>query len=749
MTPALLAFALFQDPEACRQHLLHGRVEQALTLAEGRAEPEWFLLHLEALAALGRDEGPVVEAALKKHPGHVRLLMAAHDVASRWGRADETRALLARIHQAASEAAPDAWTPSDRVALGRAALASGVDAAGVLKDYFDRARRDEPLCREAHRAGAALALDKHDEALAARWAREGLKHFPEDPDLWTLLARAFAPSDREEAAKAIEAALKQNPAHAGALLLKASLFIDQEDVAAARAALDAIAAPPPEAWAYRATLAHLDHDAAGEREARQKGLAPWDRNPRVDHLIGRTLSGKYRFAEGAACQRRALEADPGFLPARLQLAQDLLRLGDEEGWALAADVHAKDGYDIHAYNLVTLRDHVAGFETLRAEGLRVRMEPREAAVYGARMVEMLSEARRTLGERYGGVPARDTLVEIFPDPQDFAIRTFGLPGGEGFLGVCFGDVVTAKSPATPGLGAHNWESTLWHEYCHAVTLNLTKNRMPRWLSEGISVLEERRRDPACARRLTPEFRERILGDGLTPIAGLSGAFLQADELMFAYFESGWVVEYLIEKHGLERFRLVLSDLAGGSSATAAFEKRLGPMAEIEAGFAAFAKERAAAKPEEDVEDWAKRAEAHRQQGETAREREVLEKLASLDSEQPAVVARLAELAEAAGDGEAAHRNARRMIALNPMWPEAQLRLARAAEAIGRADEAIAAGRALLRLDPADPADAHFRLARLLKERDRPAARRHVLLALAEAPRFRDAHRLLLELAGGP
>jgi hypothetical protein len=54
---------------------------------------------------------------------------------------------------------------------------------------------------------------------------------------------------------------------------------------------------------------------------------------------------------------------------------------------------------------------------------------------------------------------------------------------------------------------------------------------------------------------------------------------------------------------------------------------------------------------------------------------------------------------------------------------------------------------MLRLNPADPAEIHFRLARLLHASGSPEARRHVLLALEEAPRFRAAHELLLEIAG--
>ena len=69
------------------------------------------------------------------------------------------------------------------------------------------------------------------------------------------------------------------------------------------------------AWAYRAVLAHLRSDKEGEASARRSALAQWPRNPEVDHLIGRKLSQKYRFAEGAALQKQALALDSG-LPSR-------------------------------------------------------------------------------------------------------------------------------------------------------------------------------------------------------------------------------------------------------------------------------------------------------------------------------------------------------------------------------------------------------------------------------------------------
>ena len=157
-------------------------------------------------------------------------------------------------------------------------------------------------------------------------------------------------------------------------------------------------------------------------------------------------------------------------------------------------------------------------------------------------------------------------VEIFPRQSDFAIRTFGMPGGAGFLGVCFGHLITANSPATQTENPTNWKSVLWHEFCHAVTLGKTNNRMPRWLSEGISVYEERQRSPNSGEQMSPVYRKMILSSDLTPVSNLSAAFLQAKSpihLQFAYYESSLVIEYLMEKHGIDTLKKILVDLGAG------------------------------------------------------------------------------------------------------------------------------------------------------------------------------------------
>ena len=108
--------------------------------------------------------------------------------------------------------------------------------------------------------------------------------------------------------------------------------------------------------------------------------------------------------------------------------------------------------------------------------------------------------------------------------------------------------------------------------------------------------------------------------------------------------------------------------------------------------------------------------------------------------------RLMELAETAQDWKAVTQNAERFLAVNPLLPQPYRFLGRASEALGDTSQAIGAYEKILLLDPPDPAAVHFRLATLLHNRNDPAAKRHTLQALEEAPRFREAHRLLLELA---
>ncbi|MHC4678559.1 MAG: hypothetical protein ACYTEK_07665, partial [Planctomycetota bacterium] len=137
--------------------------------------------------------------------------------------------------------------------------------------------------------------------------------------------------------------------------------------------------------------------------------------------------------------------------------------------------------------------------------------------------------------------------------------------------------------------------------------------------------------------------------------------------------------------------------------------------------------------------------AHRNLGETEQEQEVLEKLAMISSDAAYAYGRLVEIAMEKEDWQTVLKHGQKSLAVYPMLAQLHWQLGRANEELERNEQAVESYKRLLLLDPSDPADVNYRLARLLEHTNPAKAKRHVLLALAEAPRFRQAHRLLLKI----
>ena len=567
----------------------------------GERGEDWPLVKIRAELMTGQYEEAkqTLEAALKKNRSSVRLRWVGCRVYRFNGLPEEATRCLNEIDQLVRRLAWRYRDTQNLVTLGQYFLEMKADPKEVLGKIYDQAKKADPKSVDAYLASGELALQKNDYQLAADAFRQAAKLAPERADAHFGLARAFGPSDSEKSGSALKLAMELNPKYVDAMLFLADRYIDAENYDEAEDLLDQVQevnAKQPAAWAYRAVLAHLANRPEQELEFRNRALKSWSTNPHIDHLIGRKLSQKYRFREAAEYQRASLAFDAKFTPAKLQLSQDLLRLGDEElGWKLADEVYAEDEYNVFAHNLVTLHDSMTKYESLESDHFIVRMEPHEAGLYGHLVLDLLERAKRKLCDKYEYEVQTPVIVEIFARQEDFAIRTFGLPGGAGFLGVCFGQVITANSPATQGEDPSNWQATLWHEFCHVVTLQMTNNRMPRWLSEGISVYEEMRENESWGQAFTPEYRAMVLGDDLTPVSKLSEAFLQPKSprhLQFAYFESALVVEYLIDQYGFDTLRRVLIDLGVGMPINESLQRYAGSLKALDAEFAQYARERA-------------------------------------------------------------------------------------------------------------------------------------------------------------
>ncbi|MFT4543039.1 MAG: tetratricopeptide (TPR) repeat protein [Planctomycetota bacterium] len=555
-------------------------------------DEDWQVLHAKVRHVLGLcpPMGEELKTLMDELPRSVHLRFEIFRGLRACGEETASKLVMAEIVELSRRSVRYRDAES-RTTLGRVAVILGAEPKDVLDQFLEPAKERDDEAIQPRIAIAELALSKHDYAMAADELRIALSLQPNYAEPHYLLARALASSDSSGSGQALDRALELNPAHADSLLLAADQRIGAELYEEARDLIErvlAVDATHPEAWAYVAVLAHLAGDQQAEVEARSQALSRWTRNPRVDHVIGRELSQKYRFLEGAAYQRRALALDPANNAARFELAQDLLRLGEEaEGWDLAETALDNDSYNVVAYNLMVLHDVLDGYKTLRRDDLIVRMDPVEAEVYGERVLDLLVEARKELGQRYRVSLDKPILLEVFAEQRDFAIRTFGLPGGDGFLGVCFGDVITMNSPAALRATPNCWESVLWHEFCHVVTLNSTHNKMPRWLSEGISVYEERRKNPSWGQVMTPAYRELVLAGDITPVSQLSSAFLRPESpmaLQFAYYESSIVIEYMVESFGFDALLAILGDLGRGRQIADSFTNHALPPDELDSAF---------------------------------------------------------------------------------------------------------------------------------------------------------------------
>ncbi|MDX1952507.1 MAG: tetratricopeptide repeat protein [Verrucomicrobiota bacterium] len=577
-------------------------VAKAATAAieDKEREEQWRVLLVRSLMNLGRypEAEEAARAALRRYYYSVSMRILAYDAFQYAGKADDAARMLQEINELGSNRRFGYRDAETQVALGKGAILLGADPKLVLDNFYEPAKKQAKL-REAWLAAGQLALDKGDYSLASRQFESGLKEFPDDPDLLWGLAAAFAPSDRMEMLVRLEKALEINKNHTPSLLLLAEHSIDSEDYKQSAELLDRVRKinpHEPKASAFKALLHLLKNENDSAEQSRLAGLKYWTNNAAVDYWIGLKLSHKYRFKEGAERQRQALRFNPDYLPARLQLANDLLRLGNEEqGWQLASQVHEKDAYDVGAYNLVTLSDKIKRFETLTNEHFVLRMDPAEKAVYGKDLLELLEQARTNLCAKYGLTNHGTILVEIFPEQKDFAVRTFGMPGGENYLGVCFGNVITANSPAAQAHSPSNWKAMIWHEFCHVVTLHLTENKMPRWLSEGISVFEERNADPSWGEQINPEYRQMILDGEMAAITNLTSLFMSPKSglhLQFAYYQSSLVVEYLVREKGIEPLKQLLRDLGRGVPLNDALANAYGDLDRLEKTFLTFAREKA-------------------------------------------------------------------------------------------------------------------------------------------------------------
>ena len=185
--------------------------------------------------------------------------------------------------------------------------------------------------------------------------------------------------------------------------------------------------------------------------------------------------------------------------------------------------------------------------------------------------DLARKSTATFSKRYGFEPREPVTIELYPNHDDFAVRTAGLPG-IGLLGVTFGYLVAMDSPSGRATGDFHWGSTLWHEMAHVFTLEATEHRVPRWLSEGISVFEEWRTGPTPGVVVTPDVIKAFNDGKFLKVENLDSGFIRPsypNQIQVSYTQAGLACLFMEQKFGFDRLVAFLYEFKKDASVASA------------------------------------------------------------------------------------------------------------------------------------------------------------------------------------
>ena len=566
------ALELFQEADgadqisgvigASRTFMMTGRYDAAeaicrKTLMHRPDDPPIMIELAEILAKTGRSDEAlgILAAALQKDAASPRGLVQYGRLLQLRGRRDEATEAFRRV---------DSMYDTDQ-RLKSEDLAMIAVANRALKRFHDanrlfrEAMREEPDNIEAEVLWGDLFREKFNDAEARKSYAAVLERNPKHVDALVGMAKTLHGS---AAQKLLEDALKVNPFAESALETLAAIAIEDDHLDRASSLLGRILEINRESvnsHALLAAVAYLKEDT-GKFTRLREALAKFSPgNAWFYTSVAEICGRKYRFAEAVELARLALKTDPQHGRAATILGMNLLRLGrEEEGRIQLEQAFENDPFNFWIMNMLRVLDLLADFETRRSEHFIVRMHPSDAATLWPYLEPLLEESWATLAAKYGFEPQGPILVEIFPEHEDFAVRTLGLPDIGPVVGVCFGSVITLDSPrAFRPTRSVNWQEVVWHEFAHVITLQMSRNRLPRWLSEGISVYEEHQGRPEWGRRQDLELVKAFQEDRILAVKTLNTGFSRArtsEDLSFAYYQSYLVVEYIVEQFGFQHLK---------------------------------------------------------------------------------------------------------------------------------------------------------------------------------------------------
>lgn len=114
---------------------------------------------------------------------------------------------------------------------------------------------------------------------------------------------------------------------------------------------------------------------------------------------------------------------------------------------------------------------------------------------------------------------------------------------------------------------------IWHEYTHAIIMDLSQGNCPIWFNEGLAKWEESKQQPPD---LTP-LKKAVEKKALIPLTKLESCFslhTSQDRLNLAYLEAYSFIEFMLDRWTFYTIREILTQLKEGKSIEQAFWQQL-------------------------------------------------------------------------------------------------------------------------------------------------------------------------------
>lgn len=761
---------------------------------------------LRALAAIALCAMPGLPTASRAQtvgaPDRFASEVTAAEAASRRGdRADAVararRVTMTYEQQGGRSSAEHAFAARAYVLLGN----GNAGAVRAALSAFDRAVATDSSNLDAQRRIGQLFLDKYNAPEARASFEAVLRRAPNDAEALLGLAQVEEFEGKGTAMVTARKALAAAPTHPQVLAYVARLHLDAEafdsaaTIAGRAVTVDSTAFG---GWSVLGATAWLTGDSAVYRRALRAVTALQLQPADFYTALAEAAVRQRRYAEAVRLASEAVRQDSASAHALGVLGTNLLRIGRmDAGRAAVERAFALDPFNLWHKNTLDLLDKMRSFRTSRQGRFEVVAPADDAELLALYIVPLLERAYDSLAVRYGYAAPTPVRLEFFRQHADFSVRTVGLLG-LGALGVSFGSLLAMDTPNARDRGTFNWGSTAWHELTHAFTLGASGHRVPRWLSEGLSVLEERRANTGWGARTTLPWMLAYRGGRLRPVSQLTDGFMRPrypEETSFSYYHASLFCEWVEATKGPSALPALLAAYRDGADTPGAMQQVLGlDMAQVDARFDAWLTQRFAtelqalagpsgsdstggafvttmrravelreAQPDsarvlfeqarrmfpsyagDDGPAWYL-ARAALDARDTAQALTMLEQVTGRDETAFDANRLEADLRERRGDVPGAMAALERMLWIWPYTAADHESLAVLAAKRGDHARAIRERRAVIALRPPDLLEARLELARALAAGGEVAAARRELLGILEdAPSYEGAQQLLLEL----